>query len=69
MSDPASDRPESTHPTPRWVKRLWAIGALLVVLMIVLLVSGGHGPGRHQGAGLDRNPAHTTIGAAGGHQT
>lgn len=31
---------------PRWVKVFAVVGALLVVLVVVLLVSG-HGPGRH----------------------
>jgi hypothetical protein len=34
--------------TPRWVKVFGVIAALAVVLLVVLLVfGGGHGPGRH----------------------
>jgi hypothetical protein len=34
--------------TPRWVKVFGALAALAVVLLVILLVFGGdHGPGRH----------------------
>jgi hypothetical protein len=34
--------------TPRWVKVFGVIAVLGVVLLVVLLVfGGGHGPGRH----------------------
>ncbi|MEV4132827.1 hypothetical protein AB0J72_11765 [Dactylosporangium sp. NPDC049742] len=33
---------------PRWVKIVGAVGILLVVLLVVALLSG-HGPGRHMG--------------------
>jgi hypothetical protein len=69
MTDPTSTQPDATHATPRWVRRFWAIGALLVLLLIVLLVAGGHGPGRHQRAGHERSPASISIGQAGGPQT
>jgi hypothetical protein len=32
--------------TPRWVKAFAVVGLVLVVLVIVALL-GGHGPGRH----------------------
>ncbi len=36
------------EPRPRWVIALVAVGAVLAVLVLVLLLSrGGHGPGRH----------------------
>jgi hypothetical protein len=36
--------------TPRWVKVLAAIGAILVLAIVVMVISGGdHGPGRHTG--------------------
>ncbi|MDF2745793.1 MAG: hypothetical protein K0S98_77 [Propionibacteriaceae bacterium] len=56
MSDPANaggpsgrDSPRSAVAMPRWVKVFLIIAAALVVLMVaVMLVSGGqHGPGRH----------------------
>jgi ABC-type transporter Mla subunit MlaD len=56
MPDPRS------HPdtgTPRWVK-VFAIIAVLVVLLFVVLVvtgrGGGHGPGRHLGVQLPATP-------------
>jgi hypothetical protein len=38
---------ESTPGTPRWVKVFAVIGLVLVLLFVIALVSGGHGPGRH----------------------
>ena len=34
--------------TPRWVKIVGAVAVLFVVLLVVALLSG-HGPGRHMG--------------------
>ena len=34
---------------PRWVRVLAIIAAVLAVLVVILLISGGHGPGRHMG--------------------
>ena len=56
MSDPADvggpsgrESARSAVALPRWVKVFLIIAAVLVVLMVaVMLVSGGqHGPGRH----------------------
>jgi hypothetical protein len=33
--------------TPQWVKVFGAIAVVLLVLAAVLLLTGGHGPGRH----------------------
>jgi hypothetical protein len=33
--------------TPLWVKVFGIVALLMVVLFVVLLVTGGHGPGRH----------------------
>lgn len=51
------DSPPSVGPLrpydamPRWVKLLWVLVAVVVVLFLVLLLSGGnHGPGRHLGS-------------------
>ena len=39
---------EPAAETPRWVKTAVIIGLVLVVLVVVLLLVGGeHGPGRH----------------------
>jgi hypothetical protein len=37
----------STAGAPRWVKVSGVIALLLVLLVVALLLSGGHGPGRH----------------------
>lgn len=39
--------------TPRWVKVFGIIALVLVVLVVVMLATGGgnHGPGRHTGSG------------------
>jgi hypothetical protein len=59
MSDPTGDPDtgddlsvgpdgESTTGTPRWVKAFGLIAVMLVVLLLVIaLLRGGHGPGRH----------------------
>jgi hypothetical protein len=58
MGDPprARDQGEDAHLAadrgsppgmPRWVKVSGIIVAVLVLLVVVLLVSGGHGPRRH----------------------
>jgi hypothetical protein len=51
-SDLEPDR-GSTAGTPRWVKAFGAIALILVLLVGVLLLTGGgnHGPGRHTGSG------------------
>jgi hypothetical protein len=48
MTDPPTDR-GSTTGTPLWVKVFGIIALALVVLFIVLILIGGHGPGRHTG--------------------
>jgi hypothetical protein len=43
---------QSNPGMPRWVKVSGIIAIVLVVLFIlVLLVGGGHGPGRHTSSG------------------
>jgi hypothetical protein len=49
-----SDKPdagEAPGGAPRWVKVFGIIGLVLVLLVIVLLLTG-HGPGRHMHSGL-----------------
>lgn len=57
--------------TPRWVKVAGGVLAALVVLVLVLLLSGGeHGPGRHTGGGdapAATQPGPHTGPPAGGH--
>jgi hypothetical protein len=36
-----------TTGAPRWVKVLGIIALVLVLLVVVLLIGGNHGPGRH----------------------
>ena len=43
-------RPAPGPGMPRWVKVLISVAALLAVLLLVGLLSGGHGPGRHLGS-------------------
>ena len=42
---PAADKPPST---PRWVKVFGIVGVVLVLLLVLMLLTG-HGPGRHMG--------------------
>ena len=45
---------------PRWVKVSGIAAVTVIVLLVVLLVTGGpgeHGPGRHSGGDDDRPPA------------
>jgi hypothetical protein len=58
MADPPSDPDtglgpdrESTTATPRWVKVFGVIAFVAVLLFVILLLTGGHGPGRHTSPG------------------
>ena len=33
--------------TPRWVKVFGIVALAVVVLVVILMLMGGHGPGRH----------------------
>ena len=52
-SSPGRDRPTAAGPgMPRCVKTLIVLAvALVAVLVVVGLLTGGHGPGRHLGSG------------------
>ncbi|MCD6021788.1 MAG: hypothetical protein K0R20_1498 [Actinomycetia bacterium] len=53
MAEPIDDGPETQRAasddggTPRWVRVSIMIAAAVVLLIGVLLLQGGHGPGRH----------------------
>jgi hypothetical protein len=54
-----------TSGTPRWVKVSAIVAAVLVLLVAVMLVSGGrHGPGRHQPSGGLGRPTPTAAARA-----
>jgi len=38
---------ESTTSTPRWVYVFGIIVIVLVLLFVIMMLTGGHGPGRH----------------------
>ncbi len=40
-------RDEAAQGMPAWVKGFVIATAVLVVLVVVMLLTGGHGPGRH----------------------
>lgn len=49
---------ESPPRAPRWVKVSGVIAAVAVLLLVILLLTGGnHGPGRHLDGGERRSPA------------
>jgi hypothetical protein len=60
MPEPSSDRDTARAGTPRWVKGFVIAGAVLLVLIVVMLLSG-HGPGRHMHHGMSGQ-----VPAAGG---
>ena len=41
--------PPSDTGTPRWVKVFGIVGLVLVLLLVIILLTG-HGPGRHMGS-------------------
>lgn len=54
--DPAPDSGTSRTPIPTWVKVFGAVIGALVLLLIVAMFAGGHGPGRHLPSGGASSP-------------
>jgi hypothetical protein len=61
----ATSNTEAAGGTPRWVKGFAIVGVALVLMIIVMLLTG-HGPGRHMHTGLGVRPAATSLAADGG---
>lgn len=61
----AAPRREAVASRPRWVKVSVVLAVLLVVMIGVMLISGGgpggHGPGRHTGASSSSDDAGPTF--------
>jgi hypothetical protein len=58
MADPPRQPDSKPHTRPRWVKVMAIVSIVAVLLVgILLLTVGGHGPGRHSGAGGDTSPS------------
>ena len=51
MTEPSSAPGVRRTGAPRWVKVFAIVGVVLVVLVVVALLSG-HGPGRHMNHGM-----------------
>jgi hypothetical protein len=44
--------------TPRWVKVSWTVAALVLILVLVVFLLGGdHGPGRHSAPETSEHPS------------
>ena len=56
----APSRDSSSPGTPTWVKVFAIVAGIVVVLFVVMLLAGRHGPSRH-GASLGAAP-HVTAG-------
>jgi hypothetical protein len=44
---PAPGADEELAPRPRWVIALFVAAGAVLVLVVVLMLAGGHSPGRH----------------------
>lgn len=58
---PAHDRTPDDG-MPRWVKISGIIAIVLITLLIVLMLFGDHGPGRHQPSGGHASPTSSSGG-------
>ncbi|MFI7065157.1 hypothetical protein ACIBL3_29475 [Kribbella sp. NPDC050124] len=45
--EPAPDPHDSAAGVPRWVKVFGLLALAVLVLALILMLAGGHGPGRH----------------------
>lgn len=54
MADlPPDLRPDDRAPAmPRWVKVFVIVALVLAVLVVIALLTGGHGPSRHMSSGV-----------------
>jgi hypothetical protein len=50
MADPPRHPVSRPHTIPRWVKVMAIIAIVALLLVGILLLTGGHGPRRHLGA-------------------
>lgn len=67
--DAAAERPGGAPPgMPRWVKVFAVIALVLAVLLVglVALSDGDHGPGRHAGVSEAHEPIEQPVAPAGG---
>lgn len=42
---------DATSGPPRWVKVFGITAVVVLVLVVIMLLAGGHNPGRHSGSG------------------
>lgn len=65
MTDSSPQEPPEHPGTPRWVKVFAIVAAVLALLVVVLMLVGGgqHGPGRHLSSTCEceRPPASTAA--------
>ena len=61
---PVGRMPRKPAPMPRWVKVSIIVGVLLVVLVVVMLLTG-HGPGRHLSSGAAAASIAAIVGVPG----
>lgn len=47
--DDAAARQDAPPPTPRWVQLLGVAAVIVITVLILALIGGGHSPGRHGG--------------------
>lgn len=56
-ADPDVESQHASPSTPLWVKLFGIVAIVLALLLVVLIIAGGHGPGRHSTRGpYDQTP-------------